>query len=745
MPDRPTNPDFPYADWLAAGQVAQVIQACEQALADRRDRPLLAAYLGVAYLLAGREDDAQAVWISTYAELQTEPEQADIWLGQLVALLNAEATRQTQQQRYTLAWALRQYSQEFAPDQLENLARLALLCLPTQQADQFADILATLTELVGQAAIAQVRTQIDTLLEVLTLCLRLRPMTPLEIGLAYLETLARGLQFQNLVQFKRVIMTLVHEGQLWLKALPPAQHDTLTRRLLPWADGHLDLLINLANLYQDAGWYQESLVFTDRVLALPHAPVDEIAVYYLQLRGCLQAGGRWADVMAASDRYQTAVRTLLANPPDYLDPFHLTQLLPSTGNLPYLKDDPADMHRFRQQVIKFCQTRFLATSALNLPPRSLPPLENRRPRIGYISTCLRRHSVGWISRWLFRHHDRQNFDIYIYSLRVTHDGVEEQIRAQVSQFGDVSALSVADIARQIYADELDILVDLDSLTSAKVCSVMMLKPAPIQVTWLGFDASGIPAIDYFLADDYVVPADAADYYPHPIWRLPQTYVAVDGFEVGIPTLRRADLDIPDEGVLFFTSQTASKRHPDSVSAQLEIIRQVPHAYLLIKGFGDQAALRDFFIQMAQAQDVDPERLRFLPLVAQEAVHRANLGMVDVVLDTFPYNGATTTLETLWMGVPLVTQVGEQFAARNSYTMLMNVGVTEGIAWSRPEYIEWGVKLGTDPMLRQTIAAKLRRSRHDAPLWNTREFARQLEAAYCQMIAHHHAALGQPST
>jgi predicted O-linked N-acetylglucosamine transferase (SPINDLY family) len=130
--------------------------------------------------------------------------------------------------------------------------------------------------------------------------------------------------------------------------------------------------------------------------------------------------------------------------------------------------------------------------------------------------------------------------------------------------------------------------------------------------------------------------------------------------------------------------------------------------------------------------VAPDRLRFLELTGTEGEHRANLGIADVVLDTYPYNGATTTMETLWMGVPIVTRVGEQFAARNSYTMMMNAGISEGIAWTDEEYVEWGIRLGKDAVLRQQISWKLRQSRQTAPLWNGKQFTRELEKAYEQM-------------
>jgi predicted O-linked N-acetylglucosamine transferase (SPINDLY family) len=165
---------------------------------------------------------------------------------------------------------------------------------------------------------------------------------------------------------------------------------------------------------------------------------------------------------------------------------------------------------------------------------------------------------------------------------------------------------------------------------------------------------------------------------------------------------------------------------------MKIIKEVPNSYFLIKGGAIEKSIKNLFTQIAEELGVDSDRLRFLPAVPSEAVHRANLGIADVVLDTYPYNGATTTLETLWMGIPLVTRVGEQFAARNSYTMMMNAGITEGIAWTDDEYIEWGVRLGKDAALRQQISWKLWQSRQTSPLWNAKQFTREMENAYKQM-------------
>jgi predicted O-linked N-acetylglucosamine transferase (SPINDLY family) len=305
----------------------------------------------------------------------------------------------------------------------------------------------------------------------------------------------------------------------------------------------------------------------------------------------------------------------------------------------------------------------------------------------------------------------------------------------VDQFKFLSN-DVDEAVKTIREDEIDILVDLDSITLDQTCTIMALKPAPIQVTWLGYDASGLPSIDYFIADPYVLPDNAQVYYSEKIWRLPQTYVAVDGFEVGIPTLRRSDLNIPDDAVIFWSSQVGLKRNPSTVHLQMQILRELSNSYFLVKGIGDQNTLQDFFSRIAEEEGVSSERLRFLPMMPDEYTHRANLQLADVVLDTYPYNGATTTLEALWAGVPLVTLVGQQFSARNSYTFLMNVGVTEGIAWNAEEYIEWGIRFGRDAHLRQQVSWKLMQSRNTSPLWNAKQFTQEMENAYRGMWASH---------
>jgi predicted O-linked N-acetylglucosamine transferase (SPINDLY family) len=330
------------------------------------------------------------------------------------------------------------------------------------------------------------------------------------------------------------------------------------------------------------------------------------------------------------------------------------------------------------------------------------------------------------------YHNREKFQIVIYLGSELEDEITQSWYKQKVDLARNFQRDPQAIAQQIREDEIDILVDLDSLTRNITCLVMALKPAPVQVIWLGFDASGLPTIDYFIADPYVLPENAQAHYTEKLWRLPNTYLAVDGFEIGIPTLRRDDLGIPDDAVIYLSSHGGYKRHPATIRLQMRIIKEVANSYLLIKGVGDEKSVKQLFSQIAEEEGVNLDRLKFLPRDPNEYVHRANLQIADLALDTYPYNGATTTLEILWMGIPLVTRVGEQFAARNSYTFLRNVGVEEGIAWTDEEYINWGVRLGEDKALREEIAWKLKKSKQTAPLWNGKQFALEMEQAYQQM-------------
>jgi predicted O-linked N-acetylglucosamine transferase (SPINDLY family) len=493
------------------------------------------------------------------------------------------------------------------------------------------------------------------------------------------------------------------------------------------------LLIELARFYNLNSQYSECIETAKRYREIAKDFPNLIFANHLILHALLSQGNQWQEIFILANTQIKLMRDLIQDKPTNLKTTDISRLFISTFFLPYVQDDLARNRTIQNELAKVCYTNLQGIQShltLNIESNT-----KKRPlKIGYLSHCLRKHSVGWLARWIFRYHNREQFSIHAYFLLDKLD-TTDSVREFIASYCDKSyqfGFDVTAIANQIVKDEIDILIDLDSITLDISCQVMALRPAPIQVTWLGLDASGIPSIDYFIADPYVLPEMAQEYYLEKIWRLPNTYLAVDSFEVLFPTIHRSQFNIPSNAIVYLSSQAGYKRHPDNIRLQMQIIKSVPNSYLLIKGTADQEGIKRFFIEIADSEGISCDRIIFLPQVSTEAEHRANLDIADVILDTYPYNGATTSMEALWMCIPLVTRVGEQFAARNSYTMMMNAGITEGIGWSDQEYVDWGIRLGTDESLRKQVFWKLKESRKTSPLWDAKRFTKDMESTYMQM-------------
>jgi predicted O-linked N-acetylglucosamine transferase (SPINDLY family) len=490
------------------------------------------------------------------------------------------------------------------------------------------------------------------------------------------------------------------------------------------------LLTELARFYSLSLRHHECIEIAKQYHESVQDFPNRIFANHLILHSLLVLGNQWQEVFTLAYSQIELIKSLIQDRPTNLTSADISRLFLATFFLPYINDDPSRNRILQNELANFCHSNLQSLATQNKEKST----DKKTLKIGYLSHCLRKHSVGWLARWIFKHHDHSRFNIHAYFL-FDQPNTTDSVREFIVDYCDKSYSFGHDakaIAKQILEDEIDILIDLDSITLDISCEVMALKPAPIQITWLGLDASGIPAIDYFIADPYVLPENAQDYYSEKIWRLPNTYIAVDSFEVLFPTIHRNQFNIPTDSIVYLSSQAGYKRHPDNIRLQMQIIKSVPNSYLLIKGLSDQEGIKSFFVEIAVSEGIDSDRLIFLPQVDTEAEHRANLAIADVILDTYPYNGATTTMEALWMCIPLVTKVGQQFAARNSYTMMMNAGITEGIAWNDQEYIDWGIRLGTDEDLRKQIFWKLKESRKTSPLWNTKQFTRDMESAYEQM-------------
>jgi predicted O-linked N-acetylglucosamine transferase (SPINDLY family) len=739
MSDRAAPISQAYQQFLQ-GNYDRAVELYEHEIARYPDRVSNYWYLGLALLLQRQEAEAQMVWMTPM--LDADLEQARILTSELVSVLQTEVERQRaiaelsvngDRQNLKVAWTICQHIREIDAENLFNLWQLLQLSLELGNLDTDNEILG---QIIGILSSLPASTIPDVLIQkVLQQLLNSIPIHPLTFQLA------NACLASNSINADILFAMLFAKKDVFMRALPIRLALEFGELCLQLQPNSLEVIANLINLYQNAGKNLESVKLGQAMLAIAHKLEDRIAANYLITRGFMQAGGYWTEAQTAYYEYMQLLRSLIRQD-SLVDINHILNM-PATGAFAfYFEDRPRSTHKFLRELGEFTQAKIQnhfrnqgspkhTNDASHDPVRNLE--EADKIRVGYLSKCLRRHSVGWISRWLFHYHDRDRFEICAYSLVQTGDDIQHFIAQNCMEFRHLSPTdSIDSIARQLRQDRIDILVDLDSLTSNNCYGVLALRPAPIQVTWLGMDAPELPSVDYFIGDPYVLPEDAGSYYGQKIWRLPQTYVAVNGFEVAVPSLRRQHLDISPDATIYLSCQVAMKRHPHTARLQLQIIKSVSNSYLLIKGGGEPEVIQQFFEQIAEEEEVSRDRLRFLPEVPSEEIHRANLGIADVVLDTYPYNGATTTLETLWMGIPLVTKVGKQFAARNSYTMMINAGIVEGIAHTDEEYVEWGICLGNNPSLRQQISWRLHQSRQTSPLWNTESFARNMETAYKQM-------------
>ena len=709
----------PAYEYLLKQDYLSVANYYEEALETEPENYDYYWHLGLAYLLQEQEEEAQSTWL--FAITQGIEEEADELFQGLVDILSTEAQRQESLGDYQKSWLIRGHLREIAPNLINNLLELIQLeinlnIFTPEKLNDWQVI-----ELLQQSPKSSVDS--DLLLEVLKKVLEFSAAETVAFARASLAHLPSSEIFIKAVT--PIVLRLAEErGNLFLAT-------NILRLCLELQPDNLELFKKQLYFYTRLQNYQQSLEIAHKFYKNCDTLPKKVFVNYYILY-TLIVSGDWQKVELIAQRHRKLLQQIIQQQPA-IEPVVNSCLASLAVPLPYLQDNLVENRWLQNQISLLFQKNFFTQKFnSNIKTSSCVINQKQQLKVGYIAHTFRKHSVGWLARWLLHYHNREKFKIAIYLGSEAEDEITQIWYKQKVDLVRNFQEDVEVIAQQIREDEIDILVDLDSLTRNITCQIMALKPAPVQVTWLGFDASGLPAIDYFIADPYVLPENAQAHYTEKLWRLPDTYLAVDGFEIGIPTLRRDDLGIPDDAVIYLSSHGGYKRHPATIRLQMQIIKEVANSYLLIKGIDNEKSVKQLFSQLAEEEGINLDRLKFLPRDLDEYTHRANLQIADIALDTYPYNGATTTLEILWTGIPLVTRVGEQFAARNSYTFLRNVGVEEGIAWSDREYVEWGIKLGKEETLRREINLKLEAAKQTSPLWNAQQFTHEMEQAYQKM-------------
>lgn len=359
-----------------------------------------------------------------------------------------------------------------------------------------------------------------------------------------------------------------------------------------------------------------------------------------------------------------------------------------------------------------------------------PPATPRRGalRVGYLSSDMREHAVGYLMAELFELHDRTHVEVFAYYCGPQRqDEVQERYKRAADHWIDLTGLDDRQAAQRMVEDGIDILIDVNGYTKDARPKLYAYRPAPCIVNWLGFPGSmGTPHHHYIVADDFIIPAEDEKYYSERVLRLP-CYQPNDRKRVVSPERpSRATMGLPDQAFVFCAFNGVHKITPDIFALWMKILHRVPDSVLwvLCAEETSQNALRAH----AASHGIDASRLVFAGRL-ENAAHLARYRCADLFLDTAPYGAHTTASDALWMGLPVLTRPGNAFAARVCASLVHAAGLPELVCTTWDEYVDLAAALARDPGRLAALRERLRANRDTCTLFDTPRLVRSLEGLY----------------
>lgn len=394
---------------------------------------------------------------------------------------------------------------------------------------------------------------------------------------------------------------------------------------------------------------------------------------------------------------------------------------------------------YRDQWDGVAQTRFhqalsaqISQYAKPLCPPRATITHHPRQRIGYISPDFRTHPVGLFLEPILQNHRADQFHITCYALPHAPDETTQRLMGYAHQWRDFEGWSVERMAAQIQQDEIDILVDLAGYTAGGRMDLLACRPAPIQVIFLGYPYStGLATMDYILADSHLIPPHHAHLYTERVARFKKSFLCYQ--RQGAPDV--APLPAQRNGFITFGSyNNLPKISSTCLDLWARVLQAVPRSRLALKAssLGDEGTCQ-LFRQHFSARQIDPNRIVFMSASSPDQ-YLAAFGMLDIALDPIPFNGGTTSCDTCWMGVPLVTLAGETFMGRMGTSLLTTIGHPEWIATSADEYVQIAAGLAADLAHLAHIRAQLRPTMQASGLCDAVGYTADLEQLYLEMTA-----------
>jgi len=486
----------------------------------------------------------------------------------------------------------------------------------------------------------------------------------------------------------------------------PKQAISVYQEYLKLVPDNLDVLGNLAACYFHAGDLNEAVEAYKRVLG-----ISRDARYLNGLGAALCQQGLFEEAIAVQ-------REAVQMQPDNIIAY--SNLLLSLNYLPDIS--ARTLFEEHQAWAQSCRI-----NKVDLIARSKQP--DRRLRIGYVSPDFRMHSVAYFFAPLLQHHNAEHVETWCYAASPRVDEITRRLQAMADHWCDISGLDNASAIEQIQSDKIDILVDLAGHTAGNRITIFAARPAPIQLTWLGYPATtGLSEIDYRVTDVIADPQGQDEFYSEKLYRLPGCFLCYEPYnnspDVALPPI------IEKGFVTFGSFNNLAKINLDVVAVWARLLHAVPGSHLLIKNPSlTDHATAERYLNLFKQHGVTEDRVELLGLAPTTEEHLKTYNRIDIALDTFPYNGTTTSCEALYMGVPVVTLTGHTHAGRVSTSLLSSLGLRDLAATTADEYIDIAASLAADQVRLSELRLTLRRRMSESPLSDGKTFAHKIEQAY----------------
>lgn len=503
------------------------------------------------------------------------------------------------------------------------------------------------------------------------------------------------------------------------------------RRALAANPGWLEARFNLAMALHAQGETAEAIDLMSAIgrekPSLPYA-WESLAKFHQTSGDLPAAAGFWEKaLMLAPEQHEWRAQLLLLRRQmcDWKEPASvIATLSPQAATV--FSDDPALQ---KEVAERYAKKKFGAVKPFPFSARKV----HERLRVGYLSSDFHEHATAYLLAELFEIHDRERFEVFVYSYGVDdRSAIRSRIYKSSEHFIELSALSAPQASARIRDDEIDILVDLKGYTRGSRPDILAFRPAPVQVHWLGYPGTlGADFIDYFIADSVTVPEGHEQFFTERVARMPHCYQINDRQRAIGPFLPRAAYGLPDEAFVLASFNQTYKITPEMFGLWCDILREQAHSVLWL--YRSNAYAPDVLRQEAQRRGVDPAQLVFAtPLPLDQ--HLARYAHVALALDTHPVGGHTTTSDALWAGVPVVTLGGQSFVSRVAGSLLSAAGLSFCVTATMAAYKELVLKLMREKDRLQHIHDDLKARRLSLPLFDTFRFVADWEALLSSLRA-----------